>query len=72
VRSKSDALEQSAVDVISALRQVSLPIKSRKVLIDRLLELGMSRPIGLWMTTNLKGGPEGFWWRFDLDAVERC
>jgi pimeloyl-ACP methyl ester carboxylesterase len=71
VRAKSDVLEQSAVDVIAALRKVPLPIKSRKELIDRLLELGMTRPIALWMTTNLKGGEAGFWWRFDLDAVEQ-
>jgi pimeloyl-ACP methyl ester carboxylesterase len=70
-RAKSDPMEQSAADVIVALRQVPLPVKSRKELIDRLLALGLSRPIALWMTTNLSGGAEGLRWKFDLDAVEQ-
>jgi pimeloyl-ACP methyl ester carboxylesterase len=69
-RARSDAMEQSAADVVVALRKVPLPVKTRKELIDRLLALGLSRAIALWMTTNLTGGEEGFRWKFDLDAVE--
>jgi pimeloyl-ACP methyl ester carboxylesterase len=70
-RARSDVMEQSAADVIVALRQVPLPVKSRRELIDRLLALGLSRSVALWMTTNLTGGEQGFTWKFDLDAVEQ-
>jgi esterase len=69
-RGSSDAAEQSAVDVIRALRQIELPLRSRKALVQRLGELGLSRPIALWMTTNLAPRDGGYGWRFELDVVE--
>jgi len=59
--------------VIAGLRAVSLPLARREDLVDHLTGAGFSQGVALWMTTNLRRGPDGggLIWRFDLDAVEQ-
>jgi pimeloyl-ACP methyl ester carboxylesterase len=52
--------------VIEAVRSVSVPIASRKDLVETLRARGLSEPIAQWMTTNVR--PDGGW-KFDLDVV---
>lgn len=54
--------------VMTALRELPLPIVSREDLARQLTDRGFSRSLALWMTTNLKRQGQGFGWRFDLDA----
>jgi len=56
--------------VVSALRAVRLPLPSRGALIEELSSRGLPPTIGQWMTTNLRLGPGGYQWRFDLAAIE--
>ena len=59
------------VRVIAALRAIPQPLQGRSQLVEHLKGLGFGRSLALWMTTNLKQGPGGLVWRFDLDAVEQ-
>lgn len=56
--------------VMAALRDVRLPLPSRGALVEALSARGLSDSIGQWMTTNLRLGPGGYQWRFDLPAIE--
>jgi pimeloyl-ACP methyl ester carboxylesterase len=59
----------SVLNVIAILKEIPLPITSRQDLI-RQLEVRLSRPIAMWMTTNVRETPEGLRWAFNLPAVE--
>jgi pimeloyl-ACP methyl ester carboxylesterase len=66
-----DGDTHEVVDVVGALRGVSLPIASRAALQETLRAGGFGESFAGWMTTNLRpleGG--GFTWRFSLDAVD--
>ena len=54
-------------EVIAALRKVPVPLQQRNELGDHL---PLSRSLVAWMSTNLRAGPDGLRWRFDLTAVE--
>ena len=58
--------------VISALRQIPMPLSDRKALLTLLPEQGFSVAIAKWMTTNLRreSNDDIFNWRFNLDGVE--
>ena len=59
------------VDVVAALRTLTLPIVSRGALQESLRIRGFSESFTGWMTTNLRpleGG--GFTWRFELAAID--
>lgn len=59
--------------VVAAVRAVSLPVASRKALVEQLREAGLAEPIAQWMTTNLEPDPAapegGLRWKFQLDAI---
>ena len=52
--------------VLDAVAAVSLPVPSRKALVDILVARGLSLPLAQWMTTNLN---EQLRWKFDLAAI---
>lgn len=59
------------VDVVAALRTLTLPIASRGALQETLRARGFGESFAGWMTTNLRpldGG--GFTWRFALEPIE--
>ena len=64
-----EALHNDVAQVIAALAEVPVPLATRSELIEFLSAKGFSRPITLWMTTNLTHGDGGLVWRFDLPAV---
>jgi pimeloyl-ACP methyl ester carboxylesterase len=57
--------------VIAGLRALPQPLARRDDLVRAMLAAGFSRPLAMWMTTNLRRGEGGLVWRFDLDGVER-
>lgn len=59
----------SVEQVIRTISALPLPIAGRRELVRDLTEKGLSMSLAQWMTTNLRATPEGFVWRFDLDAV---
>jgi pimeloyl-ACP methyl ester carboxylesterase len=71
-RASGDQDEHEVVRVLTALRDVPLPVASRASLTTLLTARGFSPQFSAWMTTNLAPRPEGgFGWRFDLDGVTR-
>lgn len=60
----------SVIGVMHALRQIALPLATRKDVVEELVAHGISRPVALWMTTNVKEIPGGLGWNFDLDVIE--
>lgn len=63
----------SVRDVIRAVSSVSMPVPSKKHLVQVLVDdHGVPRDIAAWMTTNLRGSVKegGFEWVFDLKVVE--
>ncbi|MED5374645.1 MAG: alpha/beta hydrolase [Myxococcota bacterium] len=63
--------DSDVVQVMTALRQVPLPLERREDLMPQLSAHGLSRELALWMTTNLTRNPDGpgLVWRFDLEAA---
>lgn len=61
--------ETSITQLIPALQTLTLPLTSRKLLADALIEQGIARKVALWMTTNLRETPEGLVWAFDLPNI---
>jgi pimeloyl-ACP methyl ester carboxylesterase len=55
--------------VVTATTSLALPIASRAGLVEALRARGLSERLAQWMTTNLKPAPNGFVWKFDLDAL---
>lgn len=63
-------LEDGEVDrVVSALRAIPMPVARRNDVHAALVARGFSDAISSWMTTNLAPVPDGYGWRFDLDAI---
>eukprot|EP01024_Parvocaulis_polyphysoides_P023736 TRINITY_DN218_c1_g1_i5.p2 TRINITY_DN218_c1_g1~~TRINITY_DN218_c1_g1_i5.p2 ORF type:complete len:174 (-),score=20.31 TRINITY_DN218_c1_g1_i5:272-793(-) len=61
-------------DVINALRGMTLPIPSRKFVLNQLQSRGFSEQISQWCTTNLRdfsvyGSGGGFVWNMDLAGI---
>ncbi len=56
--------------MIEKLRQIPLPIAGRQELTAQMLELGFSKDMAGWMTTNLRSVDDGYDWRFELAGVE--
>jgi pimeloyl-ACP methyl ester carboxylesterase len=64
------AASSEVVALVGALRGLPQPFPRRDSVVTLLAERGFSPMLGQWMTTNVRPGPEGFVWRFDLDGVE--
>lgn len=62
------------LDLISTLKMVPQPIRSRNTVVGNLVRAGFSRQLATWMTTNLRatgGISRGeLQWSFDLHGVE--
>lgn len=54
-------------DVLAALHRVPIPLQQRSELAGHL---PLSPELVAWMSTNLRSGPDGLRWRFDLTAIE--
>jgi pimeloyl-ACP methyl ester carboxylesterase len=70
--SPSNNNDESVTRVIGILRSIKLPIPSRDSLVNILVSHGLSKGLGMWMTTNIspvEGG--GYTWRFDLDVIDQ-
>lgn len=63
--------DHEVVRVVAALRDVPLPLARREQVVTELMDRGLSRPLALWMTTNLRPVEGGYAYRFDLDGAER-
>lgn len=63
--------EQDAevVAVMRTLRAIPVPLRRREEVVPLLRAQGYSEGLARWMTTNLRAGPDGYTWRFDLDAA---
>lgn len=65
-----DVAHKSVANVIGAISQVHLPIKSKEDLVSFLtLEHKISPEIAAWMTTNLVKVDGGFNFKFDLPVI---
>lgn len=63
-------MSSEVVRVVFALRTIAMPLPRRDAVVGILAGLGFSPMLAQWMTTNLRAGPDGFVWRFDLDGIE--
>jgi len=68
-RTGTEESPHSVERVIHALRQIRQPLQTRLQLVQLLRHQGFGNDIGQWLTTNLRQTPEGFVWKFDLNAV---
>lgn len=57
--------------VMRCLRAVPQPLADRQAVVAPLVAEGISLTLARWMTTNLGRGPDGWRWRFDIDACEQ-
>jgi esterase len=57
------------VQVIAAIRRTTTPAQERTQVIAELMAQGLSSGTANWLATNLERRPEGFVWRFNLDAI---
>jgi esterase len=57
------------IRVIQAVRSTTTPAADRAHVVAELIGQGLSSGTSNWLATNLQRGPEGFVWRFNLDAI---
>jgi esterase len=57
------------IRVIQAVRATTTPAADRGQVVAQLIEQGLSSGTSNWLATNLQRQPEGFVWRFNLDAI---
>ena len=57
------------IHVIQTVRQTTTPAADRTHVVAELMALGISSGTANWLATNLQRRPEGFVWRFNLDAI---
>lgn len=62
--------EGSAWAMLQILRSMPDVFPARADLVAALERGGVATPIAQWMATNLVHAPDGYRWRFDLDAIE--
>ena len=58
------------LNVLQILRKVSPPASTREETIKRLEVEGLSKPIAMWLATNLVSGKEGLAWVFNLNRIK--
>ncbi len=59
------------VRVIEAVRSLSTPAPGRAEALRHLVEgVGLPKGLAQWLATNLVRGPQGYEWKFDIDAIE--
>ena len=69
-RDRLDSTSNEVERVIVAARKLPTPAPDRRAVAAHFLSLGFSKMLAGWMTTNVRRGPDGLVWRFDLDGVE--
>jgi esterase len=57
------------IRVIQSVRATTTPAADRAHVVAQLMEQGISSGTANWLATNLQRQPEGFVWRFNLDAI---
>jgi pimeloyl-ACP methyl ester carboxylesterase len=61
--------DNEVMNVIAAVRRTTTPAADRALVVAELMAQGLSSGTSNWLATNLVRKPEGFVWRFDLDAI---
>lgn len=80
IRAGEPGRKDHPADLIAALRQLSLPVANRQLLMEYLEQRGFSRHIASWVGTNLvpmhggqngggRAGQHSLVWSFDLDGI---
>lgn len=59
-----------AVSMLSILRRLPGPFASREEAVEALVGEGVSRPIAMWMATNVEESGGEYVWRIDLDVMD--
>lgn len=55
--------------VMQCVRSTTTPAPDRAHVVEQLMQQGLSSGTSNWLATNLTRSPDGFVWRFDLDAI---
>jgi pimeloyl-ACP methyl ester carboxylesterase len=63
------AAGSEVIDVIGAVRSTTTPAAERTQVVAELMAQGLSSGTSNWLATNLQREPQGFVWRFNLDAI---
>jgi esterase len=61
--------EHEVLRVMQAVRNTTTPAVDRAAVVAELTAQGISNGTANWLATNLKPGPQGLVWRFNLDAI---
>jgi len=67
--SQEPTAANEVIRVIQAVRSTSTPAAERALVVAELGAQGLSSGTSNWLATNLVRKPEGFVWRFNLDAI---
>jgi esterase len=67
--SQEPTAANEVIHVIQTVRQITTPAADRTHVVAELMGLGISSGTANWLATNLQRTPEGFTWRFNLDAI---
>ncbi len=67
--SQEPTAANEVIRVIQAVRTTTTPAADRAHVVAQLIEQGLSSGTSNWLATNLQRQPEGFVWRFNLDAI---
>jgi pimeloyl-ACP methyl ester carboxylesterase len=67
--SQEPTAANEVIHVIQTVRQTTTPAADRTHVVAELMALGISSGTANWLATNLQRTPEGFTWRFNLDAI---
>ena len=67
--SQEPTAANEVIRVIQAVRSTTTPAADRALVVAELGAQGLSSGTSNWLATNLVRQPEGFVWRFNLDAI---
>jgi pimeloyl-ACP methyl ester carboxylesterase len=67
--SQDPTAANEVIRVIQAVRTTTTPAVDRAHVVAQLVEQGLSSGTSNWLATNLQRQPQGFVWRFNLDAI---
>ena len=67
--SQEPSSANEVIRVIQAVRSTTTPARDRANVVAELGAQGLSSGTSNWLATNLVRQPEGFVWRFNLDAI---
>ena len=67
--SQVPTLDNEVMRVMQTVRRTATPAADRQHVVTELIGYGISSGTANWLATNLQRGPDGFVWRFDLDAI---